>query len=154
VITDPISLLARKIALRRHESLVESCILPLSEIKRATVFVDSSDPDSDPTRKAVQDFFSSKGISVKIICPQKWDINWHGFLKQYDDSEPDLFISLAYYENFAAEYASRCSTARFKIGRRQLEGNVFDVVIYNPEDQLPLQHVSFEAIRDFLLKVQ
>jgi len=152
--TDPISLLARIITLRKHCSTVPTGILPLSSVRRATVFVDSTDPDSDPTRYAVQHFFSSKGISVNIICPQKWDVNWHGWLKKPDTTDPDMFISLAYYDNFASEHAARCSTARFKVGRKQLKGNVFDMVLINPEDQLTLQHNAFEAIIELLMKVE
>lgn len=152
--TDPISLLARYISLRKHVSTVPTGILPLSKINRATVFVDSADYDSDPTRVAVQHFFSSRGIAVNIICPQKWDVNWHGWLKNPDNTDPDLFISLADYDNFASEYAARCSTAKFKVGRVQLRGNVFDMVLVIPEGQLPLQHTIFEAITELLLKVE
>ena len=152
--TDPVSLIARKIKLRKHSSTVPTSLIPLSEVKRATVFVDSFDPDSDPACFSAKKFFSSRGISVNIICPQKWDISLFGWIKRLDESDPDLFVSLAWYDNFAAEYAARCSTARSKIGRRQLPGNVFDIVLTNPEDQLPLQHKAFEDLMELLLKVE
>ena len=125
--------------------------------------IDCFDADASPTRKAVKDFFDPLGIAVKLICPQKWDINIFGWLKPerpLDGKDPedwneDLFISMANDEKFfASEYAARCSRAKFKVGRRQLKGKVFDLVVTNPEDKLPLQHVVFNYIADYLSKIQ
>lgn len=139
---------------KKHASSVPTAMIPLSEIHRATVFVDNTDPDCEPTCRVVRKYFDSVGIPVNVICPQKWDVCIFGWLKKKDTTNPDLFISLAYYDNFAAEYAARCSTARFKIGRMQLPGDIFDLVFTNPEGQLPLQHEAFEALSELLPKIQ
>ena len=161
--TDPSSYIARKIAIKKHASTVPTGIVPMSQIRRATVFIDSFDADASPTRKAVKDYFDPLGIAVKIICPQKWDINLFGWLKPerpLDGKDPgewneDLFISMTNDDKFfASEYAARCSKAKFKVGRRQLKGKVFDLVVTNPEDKLPLQHVVFKCIVDYLNKIQ
>lgn len=151
---DPISYIARKIRLHKYASTAPTRLLPLSEVHKATVFVDTTDSDSDQAAYVVKKFFGARGISVNVICPQKWDVSIFGWLKQLDNTNPDMFVCLAHYENFAAEYAARCSNATFKVGRRQLPGDVFDLVLSNPEDQLPLQHKAFLQLMDLLTKIQ
>jgi hypothetical protein len=52
------------------------------------------------------------------------------------------------------EYLIRTSGARFKIGRKQLGGDVFDVVLRDPGDKTLSQLESFNAVKDFLLKIK
>lgn len=157
IFINPLTLLVRKIALHRHASTASTQILPIGEIKRATVFVDM-DADADIVSKDIRKFFDSYSIPVQIISPQKWDINLFGWMKkpkmkEMDDWDADIFISLAGPENFTAEYASRCSKARFKVGRFELPTNVYDLVIANREHQLPRQPVAFTIIKEYLLKI-
>ena len=49
---------------------------------------------------------------------------------------------------------ARTSTAKFKIGRKQMEGNLFDLVINDPEDKPISQMESFKAIQSYLTKIQ
>lgn len=160
--TDPLSFIVRKIALHKRASRKQTAILPLSEVRKATVYVDNFDYDADPTRQCVKNTFDALNIPVKIICPQKWDINIFGLLKPerpLDGKIPekwdeDLFICMANDDSFAPEYASRCSTATFKVGRRQLKGDVFDLVLKDPIDKIPLQHNVFLSIMELLKKIQ
>jgi len=159
---NPIVLFARKMALRRKFDVEPTMILPLTSIHKATIFLDSFDADADPTRRMITNFFRAYDTELDFICPQKWDINWYGKLKKPrlhkgekpKDADDDLFISLAGPGNFTAEYEARCSHAKFKVGRVPLEGNVFDIVITDAPNTLPRQTISFQNIRDFLLKIQ
>lgn len=152
---DPISFLARKIALRKHISTVPTGLIPLKSIHRVTMLVDGMDTDSDSLRGMARRYFSSRGISLNTVFLQRSEVNWHGLPKHPDISNPDLFLSFVTTESFTADYIARCSTARFKVGRRQLDGDVFDVVIADPEGQLfPLQTKAFETVAELLSKVR
>ena len=117
----------------------------------------------DPARicRAVRQFFDYQGIPVLTLCPKKEDINLIGCLKKRargDGDTPrqeDLFISLAASpENFAAVFEARRSTARFKVGRFQLEGGLFDLVVSMPEASEAGQAAAFAAIKDYLNKIR
>lgn len=157
IFINPLTLLVRKIALHKKASTAPTRIMPLAEISKATVLVDM-DADADFVSIDVKKFFADHNIPVQILNLQKWDINIFGMVKkakmqEMHDWDPDLFISLAAPENFTAEYASRCSKARFKVGRYELSGNVYDIVIANREHQLPRQQVAFATIVEYLLKI-
>lgn len=157
IFINPLTLLVRKIAVHKHASTAPTCILPMHDIRKATVFVDM-DADADFVSKDIKKFFGEYDIPVQIVNPQKWDINLFGYMKkpkmkEMDDWDADIFISLAGPENFTGEYASRCSRARFKVGRFDLPTNVYDIVIANREHQLPRQPVAFATIKEYLLKI-
>ena len=159
---NPIVTFFRWMALRRGRSTVPTTLLPLAKVRGATVFVDTTVPDEDPERisRTVQQFFDYQGIPVTILCPGKKDLNWRGFLRKRlrvtgEPRQEDLFISLAAStEYFAAEYEARCSKARFKVGRCQLPGDVFDLVVAVPEDGEATQTAAFAAIKDYLNKIR
>lgn len=157
IFINPLTLLVRRIALLRKASTEPTSIIPLNGIGRATVLVDM-DADADFVSMDAKKFFTEHNIPVQILNLQKWDINIFGMvkkvkLKEMYDWDADLFISLAGPENFTAEYASRCSRARFKIGRYDLQPEVYDIVISNREHQLPRQQVAFATIVEYLLKI-
>lgn len=160
---NPILTLYRRVVLQRDRSQVPTTLMPLSTIKRATVYVDGQAEGEDPqlVRRAVQQYFDYHGIPVTILCPQEQDINLFGRLKNRargirgDSRREDLFVSLAGSpENFAAEYEACCSTARFKVGRCNLPDGVFDLVVADPEEGESNQIAAFAAIKDFLDKIQ
>jgi protein-tyrosine phosphatase len=62
------------------------------------------------------------------------------------NGEPDLFISLLPNAIYPLEYMARCSRARFKAGRQQLPGNVFDLVVMDPADKTLSQLEAFREI--------
>lgn len=157
IFINPLTLLVRKIALRKKASTEPTRIIPLTELGKATVLVDM-DADADFVSRDVKKFFDAHNVPVQVMNLQKWDVNIFGMVKknkmqEMHDWDADLFISLAGPENFTAEYASRCSRARFKVGRYELPGNVFDIVIANREHQLPRQQVAFATIVEYLLKI-
>jgi hypothetical protein len=67
----------------------------------------------------------------------------------------DLLVCLdASPDGFTAEYLSRTVPARFKVGCRVLEGNVYDLVVAPPEGGAGGQAAAFAAIRDILVKIR
>ena len=72
-------------------------------------------------------------------------------------AKPDLFISLINKDDYPIRYMATCCEAKFKIGRKQLPGNVFDLVITDqatpdgtsmPEDEI------FKSVKQLLAKVK
>lgn len=154
---DPLTKLIRTIAIRKNRSTVETGILPLSGIKKATLFTDNMDADSDQVAKEARKYFEDKGIALKVIQAESWDVNIFGMLKKHKGEKPwneELFISTAYAYNFTGEYAARCSKARFKVGREQLSGNIFDIVLNDPDGKIIRQPVAFREIIKLLEKIK
>ena len=160
---NPILAVCRWYALRKNRRTVPTKLLPLRQVRSATVFVDTTVEGEDSARisRAVRQFFDYHGVPVQVICPRKEDVNLIGILKpqvrgsKENPRQEDLFISLAGSpENFAAEYEARCSTARFKVGRFPLPGGVFDLVVETPESSEAGQAAAFAAIKDYLAKIR
>ena len=98
---------------------------------------------------------------MTILCPQKEDLNWWGYLKprarggRGNARKEDLFISLAGNpDQFAAEYEARCSTARFKAGRHQLKGGVYDLVVSDTAPEPVAMKEAFEVIEKMLNNIK
>ena len=68
--------------------------------------------------------------------------------------EPDLFISLIKKEEFPIEFMAKCSRARFKIGRRQLPGNTFDLVVSDSKERPVSQADLFRQILVYLDRIK
>ena len=168
----------RKRSLKKHASTVPTGILPLSQIKSYVAIIDVEDTSYDRCKSAIMNYFRSMDIrgavffqdfrkigsedrlitSIQTTITKK-DLDWVGRPSKYKlnvlgEQAPDLFISLIKDPEFAIEYMARTSTAKFKIGRKQMEGNLFDLVINDPEDKPISQMESFKAIQSYLTKIQ
>ena len=153
--------LYRQMVLRQVRSTTPTSLMPLSKVKSAAVFVDAqAGEDPQPVCRAVQQYFDYQGIPVRILCPQKGDLTINGRMKKRargtrESRKEDLFISLAGSpENFAAAFEACSSTARFKVGRFELPGAVFDLVVADPQDGEASPAAAFAAIKDFLDKIR
>lgn len=155
---NPIVLLLRHIALRRNESMAPHSLRPLSAIRQATVLVAPLHDDSDAVKSSVRQYFSYNNIPVRILSPEKGDLDLAGTIKRRKrgDHLPansgELLVCLAGSDDgFWPEYEARCSNACFKIGRRQLKGGVFDLVVLPPESgSSPSQSAVFAEIKNYL----
>jgi len=168
----------RKQSLKRHASTEPTEILPLSRMKSYVAIIDVEDTSYDTCKTQIMNFFRKYDIngsiyfqdfrkigsedrlitSIQTTITRK-DVNWYGkpspaLLKVMDELHPDLLICLIKNPEYPIEYLVRTSNARFKIGRKQLEGNVFDMVFVEPEDKRIQQLESFNAMKNFLLKIQ
>jgi len=174
---DNIKAFAQRQSLKgRQKDPATTGICPLEEIKSVAVFFDADLSGSVLTISRIQELFSKQGIKAQVFpitlgaqiisegmqkatFVHKDDINWFGKIKTGKkhpliDVDEDLFISLFQEDSFAVEYAARCSKARFKIGRKQLDGDIYDLVINEPEDRQFNQLQAFESIMNFLLKIK
>lgn len=168
----------RKSSLRKHASTVQTEILPLSKIHSYVAIIDADESTFDACKTAIMNFFRGHDIkgcvffqdfrkigsedrlitSIQTTITKK-DLDWIGRPSRYklnvlEEQAPDLFISLIKNPDFAIEYMARTSKARFKIGRRQMEGNLFDLVISDPSGKDISQLDSFTAIKSYLTKIQ
>lgn len=168
----------RRQSLRRHESHVATGIIPLSKIKSYAAIIDVADPTYDSCKTAIINFFRHYEIngiiffqdfrdignddrlftSVQTTITKK-DLNWYGRPSDYKlevlkERDPDIMLCLIDNPSYPMEYLVRTSNAKFKIGRRQLGGNVFDMVIQDPEGKEITQLESFTAIKDMILKIR
>jgi hypothetical protein len=168
----------RRKCLRRYCSDITTGIRPLKDLHSAVAFIDVEDISFDICKESILAFFREKGIkgdifffdfrkisneerlitSIKTTVLKK-DLNWFGKpvrekIALMSDKSPDLFISLINSSDFPICFMASCSHAKFKIGRRQLPGNVFDMVISDPGNRVLSQAESFEAMKSYLDKIK
>lgn len=167
----------RKRSLRKHESTVPTKILPLGEMKSYVAILDVEDVSYNQCKTEIMNFFRRfeiNGIvffqdfrdieseerlitSIQTTITKK-DVNWFGKPSEYKlevmrERDPDLLLCLVENPGFSIEYLARTSSARFKVGRKQLGNNVFDLVMTAPEGKEINQLECFCAVRDLLLKI-
>ena len=168
----------RKSSLKKHASTVPTGILPLSQIKSYVAILDVEDTTYDTCKSAILNYFRSMDIRGSVFFQDfrkigsedrlitsiqttitKKDLDWLGRPNKYklgvlDEQNPDLFISLIKEPDFAIEYMTKTSKARFKIGRKQMDGNLFDLVINDPAGKDISQLESWGAIKNYLGKIR
>ena len=148
--------------------MVKTAIAPLSKMKKAVVLLDSDDPQIEQTLKAIDKFFTPKGIEVKkyVFCfKEKKELT--GCIPVYSynrgifgtiisrskrvDRNVDMFISLLSPDIWLSRYEASCSKAEFKIGRAQIKKDIYDFVLTGSEGKS--LNAVFLAIADILEKV-
>lgn len=155
----PIKYLSRVLALRKWRSKNPHSITPLSQIKSAVVLVDASADDAASVSRSVKQFFDYKSIKVNVLCPQKEQLNYAGYIRKkyrlFDGvRQEDLFISLLVAEeDFALKFEALCSPARFKVGCCPLSEDVFDMLVCPAPGVESTQSVRFAAIKEYLCKI-
>lgn len=168
----------RKRSLRKHSSTVPTEILPLGKIHSYVAIIDVEEQSFDTCKTAIMNFFRANDIkgcvffqdfrkigsedrlitSIQTTITKK-DLDWIGRPSRYkmnvlEEQAPDLFISLVKNPDFAIEYMVRTSKARFKIGRTQIDGDIFDLVISDPTGKEVSQKDCFSVIKSYLTKIQ
>lgn len=157
----PLTYLVRRILIHRNQCKLQTEIRPLKDIRTATVLIDSSESEYLSVIRDVESFFKLHNIDANIIAPQMKDIVWPGILRRKvrypgNRSKLDgLFINLNATHNFLSEYEARCSLALFKVGREQLDSEVYDLIVSdNPNSGSPSQGEVFSVIKDLLTKIR
>ena len=167
----------RRYALRKAASPEPTGLLPLASLRSAVVFIDVEDTSFDNCKKSLQAFFRDRGIKGEIFFIDfrrlnkeerlitsitntilRKDLNWFGKPAREKvalmlEGEPDLFISLVPRPSYALEYLATASRARFKVGRQQLPGGVFDLVAQDPAGTVLSEDDAFKAIVKFMEKI-
>ena len=175
---DTIKNIFRKRYLKKFESKVPTCITPMSQIRSAVAFIDVEDTSFDACKIALQAFYREYGIKGEVFffdfrkigneerlitsitnTVLKRDLDWCGkpSREKIDlmlGTEADLFISLIRGTEYPLEFMAKCSQAKFKVGRVQLPGNTFDLIVSDPADHPLNEKESFDAMRPFLAKIK
>jgi len=115
-----------KIVLHWLGSKVPTSLMHMCDISMVTVLLDADAPDAAETETAVKNYFAAKGIQL-ILVP----VMAKKRIKVHKDTQ--VLLSLVPGDNWQLEYVVRRSRAVFKIGRTQLEGEPFDLVVSDPE---------------------
>ena len=175
---ESVTAIFRKSSLKKTASTVETGFLPLNRIRSYVAVIDVEDTSFDACKTAIMNYFRSHNIngcvffqdfrkigsedrlitSIQTTITRK-DLDWLGRPNKYKlnvlkEMNPDVFISLINDPGFAVEYMARTSNARFKIGRKQLPGNLFDLVIKDPAGKDLSQLQSFQAMKEYLNRIQ
>lgn len=165
-------------SLKRNASRVETGIIPLSQIRHAVALIDVEDTSFDLCKNRILLFFREHNIHCEIFFLDfrklgdgerlitsingtilRKDLNWFGRpsdekMRLLQELNPDLLVAAIPEKNFAFEYIVRVSNARFKIGRQQLSGNVFDIVVQEKDDTRLNEADAFQKISELLLKIR
>lgn len=154
--------------------------IPLSEISTANVVIDVEEPGFDLLKEDILAWSKTTGIKVNIFFFDfrklgkdellltsiqttilKRELDWIGMpdmdkISTLIEEQSDLFISMVDNSCFPIDFISKCTKARFKIGRLAYEGDAFDMVITGgqTEDLRSDSRQIFAAITDFLNKVR
>lgn len=165
--------------LAKFASNVPTGLLPLSDISSVNVVIDVEEPGFDKLKDDILAWGKQVGLKVNIYFFDfrkiskdellltsiqttiiKKELDWIGmpeFSKignlLYEQS--DLFISMVDNGDFPIEFLSKCSKARFKIGRCPFEGHAYDMVIVgNPtEDLISDARRIFASMTDFVKRI-
>lgn len=158
---NPFKLIARRKTLREVESKVPTGLVPLSEIKTVTVYIERNSYDWSATERKVRRFFENKDIQVETIIMNSLDVDWLGrrrrsLTKKSIEGHEDLLISLLPVNSFALKYCAISSNAKFKIGREQIRKNVFDLVVSDrtTDSDDGSQIAVFDYITELFTKLQ
>ena len=167
----------RRKQIQKYQSTVPTGFMPVKAVHSAVAFVDAMDPYCDRCKDALMAFYRENGIKGEIFffdfrkigkeerlitsiqtTVLKKDLNWfgrpsHEKINIMLGSEPDLFISLIDGTDFPLEFMAKCSQAKFKVGRVQLPGNTFDLIVADPQDRKLTQKESFDVMKSYLAKI-
>lgn len=168
---EPLKYFFRRNALKKGASDVPTSLLKLSEVHTAVAFIDVEDTSWEEAKNGLMNFFRKNSIRGEIFFFDmrklsegerlitsitntilKKDMGWYGkpskekLALMLPEEAPDLFISLIGRDDFAVEYLAKCSRARFKIGRSQFSGNVFDLVVTDPEGKMVSETMALKKM--------
>lgn len=176
---DTILAIFRKRKIKKFLSDVPTGLRPLREISTVNVIIDVEEPGFDVLKEDILAWGRANSLKVNIYFFDfrrlgkeellltsinttilKKELDWMGtpeFSKvgalMYEPS--DLLISLVDNGDFPIEFLSKCSKARFKIGRCPFEGHAYDMIILgNPTEDLRSDaRRIFAAMTDFIRRI-
>ena len=179
-IIDTILNIFRRKRLEKFVSNVPTGLIPLSAISSVNVVIDVEEPGFDKLKDDILSWGKQVGLKVNIYFFDfrkitkdellltsiqttiiKKELDWIGMPELskignllYEPS--DIFISMVDNGDFPIEFISKCTKARFKIGRYPFEGHAYDMIISgNPtEDLISDSRKIFAAAKDFLTKIR
>lgn len=170
----------RQRRIRKYISDVETCLLPMSKISTINVIIDVEEPGFDDLKEDIMAWGRSINAKVNIYFFDfrrlgkdellltsitntllKRELDWVGMpdlskITPLLSEQSDLFISMVDNSLFPIDFLTRCTKARFKIGRCEYEGHPFDMVLTGGEtaDLRSDARQIFAAITEFLTKIK
>lgn len=165
--------------IRKLSRAVRTGLRPLSDISSVNVIIDVEEVGYDILKEEIIVWGKALGKNLNIYyfdfrklgknellltsiqtTVARNDLNWFD-MPEYSKvaaliEEPsDLLISLVDNSDFPIDFVSKCSAARFKIGRKAYPGHCFDMVCSGKQAEgLPSGgHEVFQAITEFLNKI-
>ena len=165
--------------LTKYASDLPTRILPMSEIHSVNVVIDVEEPGFDLLKEDILAWGRSTGLKVNIYFFDfrklgkdeillttidktllRRGLDWLGTpnvtkLTSLLEEQSDLLISMIDNGSFPIEFLSKCTKARFKIGRCPFKGHAFDMVVLGSgsEDLRSDSRKIFQEITEFLLKI-
>lgn len=142
----------RKRKIRKLSHAVPTRLLPISKISTVNVVIDVEETEWDILKEDILAWGRIHGLKVSVYffdfrklgknellltsiqtTVARKDLNWFG-MPAYEkvatllEQPSDLFISLIDNSDYPIDFLSKCSAARFKIGRMAYEGHCFDMI--------------------------
>lgn len=166
--------LFRKKALKKYAGKTHTGFMPLCDIHTAISVIDVEDTSFDSCKDAVIAFYREHDIKGEVFVLDfrkitseerlitsitntilKKDLSWYGKpseekISLLNGKNPDLFISLVSGDDFPVEFIAKSSPAKFKIGRTQLPGGTFDLVVAEPQGVSCTAEEIFTKIKEYL----
>ena len=176
---EPVKNFFRRRKIRKYSKAIPTGLIPLSDISTVNVIIDVEESEYDILKENILAWGRSLGLKVNIYffdfrklgknellltsiqtTITRKDLNWIG-MPVYDkvsamiEDNSDLLISLINNGDFPIDFISKCSSARFKIGRKAYPGHVYDMVISGKQtDKLRSGGCQvFAGIVEFLGKI-
>lgn len=170
----------RKHRLNKVASKTPTGLLPLSKITSATFLVDAAEPEFEKLKEDILTWCRQNNISGNLYFLDlrklnkdelvltsiqttilKKELDWLGYpdtptIRGLIEEPCDLFISMVNEYCPAVDYTSKCANARFKIGRTDYPGHVYDMVFSGSqnEDLRSDSRLIFKAMTDFISKIE
>ena len=136
--------LIRYFCMGRHRSSVPTGLVPLSDLHSVVMYLNSPEDLQEPQKITIGKFFKQHGMELSFLHADDEELR----------SDSDLFISLAPKSDVNECYAAGCSSARFKIGRHQIKGDIYDFVVTDGTPEPAAAIDSYNVIEQFLLNIQ
>lgn len=171
----------RRKRLKKYASDIETGLVPLAGGSVVNVLIDVEEPGFDELKEDILVWGrKNPGLKVNIYFIDfrrlgkdellltsitntilRKELDWVGMpdmgkIAPLVDEKSDVLISMADRHDFPVDFITRCSKARFKIGRHKYDGHPFDMVLKGGEtaDLRSDARQIFAAITEFLTKIK
>lgn len=177
---DSIKNIFRKRKIGKFISNVPTGLIPMKDISSVNVIMDVEEPGFDLLKADIMSWARQAGLKINIYFFDfrrldkeellitsiqttiiKKELDWIGTpeiskVMGLMGEKSDLLISLIDNGDFPIDFISKCTKARFKIGRHEYAGHAFDMIISGSQtaDLRSDSRLIFGAITEFLQKIQ
>ena len=177
---DSIKNIFRKRKIGKFISNVPTGLIPMKDISSVNVIMDVEEPGFDLLKEDIMSWARQAGVKINIYFFDfrrldkeellitsiqttiiKKELDWIGTpeiskVTGLLGEKSDLLISLIDNGDFPIDFISKCTKARFKIGRHDYPGHAFDMIISGSQtaDLRSDSRLIFGAITEFLQKIQ